>query len=203
MQNKRAGFFQRKYIVEHSFQIKFILKIVSFVVFATLITGVVTFFITDEALERSFYSIHYQIKNVWQVLLPSVVIISFVTTGIVAFFTTIVALVASHRVGGPIYRFKRSLKEVEEGDLTKITKLRERDDLQDFVGSINTMIESVRSKVADIDDKYEALSEQINNMKNSLVSRESISDSDRELIETLSKEADLLKESINQFKFKE
>jgi methyl-accepting chemotaxis protein len=202
MKNKRASFLKRTYIVDRAFQIKFILKIVSFVILATLITGVVTYFITDEALERSFYSIHYQIKNVWQILLPSVVVISFVTTGIVAFFTTAVALIESHRVGGPIYRFKSTLKEVESGDLTVVTKLRARDDLQDFVVSLNNMVEGLKGRVASIDDSYNSLNKDISVLLESLSKTEVLSESDRGLIENINKGVDALRESIEQFEFK-
>jgi len=203
MVDKRRSFLKRTYIVDRAFQVKFILKIVFFVLLATVITGVVTYFLTDESLERSFYSIHYQIKNVWQVLLPAVVTISFVTTGIVAFFTTIIALVESHKVGGPLYRFKRSLQEVKEGDLTKVTKLRSRDDLQDFVGSLNSMISSVKEKVVRIDLCYHDLNTKMGRLDELTASAEGLSDKDKELIDDLKKGIDALGESINQFKFKE
>ena len=202
MKNQRASFFKRTYIVEHAFQVKFILKIVSFVVFATLFTGLVTYFVTNEALERSFYSIHYQIKNVWQILLPSVVIISFVTTAIVAFFTTIVALVASHRVGGPLYRFRRSLKEIEGGDLTKVTTLRERDELKEFVGNMNSMVTGLREKVTNIDVSCDELSEKIEAANQALLTKEGVSDSDKELLKSMQYGMEALKDRINQFTFK-
>jgi len=202
MGNNRKSFFKRTYIVDYAFQLKFVLKIVFFVVLATIITGVVTFFITNEALERSFYSIHYQIKNVWQILLPSVVVISFVTTTIVAVFTTIVALVASHKVGGPLYRFKKSLKSIEEGDLTIDTKLRARDDLQDFVGSLNSMTLSVKEKISDIDRVYNELSNDIDAVNKSFA-KSAINEKDKALLAALRRDVDALGESINQFKFKE
>jgi methyl-accepting chemotaxis protein len=202
MKNQRKSFLKRTYMVERAYQVKFILKIVSFVFLATLITGLVTYFITDEALERSFYSIHYQIKNVWQVLLPSVVIISFVTTAIVAFFTTIVALYESHKVGGPLYRFKKSLKEIEDGDLTGVTKLRAGDELQEFIGNLNSMVKGVKGKVVDIDNNYNELSSRLNSLNESFAGQEGLSDEDKELLLALNKSIDALGESINKFKFK-
>ncbi len=201
MSKGRPSFFRRTFLIERSYQIKFILKIVSFVAFATIITGVVTYFLTNEELERSFYSIHYQIKNVWQILLPAVVIISFITTAIVAFFTTFISLYESHKIGGPLFRFKKSLKEIGTGDLSVVTKLRASDELQELTDNINTMTANLKEKVIRIDKDYDALKEQANVMNESFSSKSGLGDKDKELLRVLNKRINELGEDIHQFKF--
>lgn len=202
MQSRKPSFFRRTFLVEKAFQIKFILKIVSFVIVSTIITGFVTYFLTYEELERSFYSIHYQIKNVWQILVPAVVVISFVTTGITAFFTTIISLFESHKVGGPLFRFKETLKQIGTGDLDVLVKIRESDELQDFIVNINTMTLSLKEKVATINKSYEEVKGQLNKVNKTMTANKNISDDEKKLISELNQSVDELGEDIRQFKFK-
>ncbi len=202
MGNNRRSFLKRTFLVEKAYQIKFILKIVAFVVLATILTGVIAYFLTDEALEHNFYSIHSKISNVRELLLPSVIAIMFVVTAIVAFFTTIISLIESHKVGGPIYRFKMNLDKIGNGDLNTVSKLREGDELQDFTATINQMTKGIKTRVIAIDDKFSTVKKQIGEL-GAVLSRDDISNPDKEKVQALNNYINDLENVINDFKFKE
>ena len=61
---------------------------------------------------------------------------------------TIFAVLASHKLAGPIYRFERSARAVGSGDLTHRVRLREGDELEDYRDEFNAMVESLQRLVS-------------------------------------------------------
>ncbi|MFH1368032.1 MAG: hypothetical protein ABII64_02770 [Elusimicrobiota bacterium] len=59
---------------------------------------------------------------------------------IAACFVTGITILMSHKVAGPVFRLKRDLKSVIDGDLTVRFSLRQRDELKDLASSIDTAI---------------------------------------------------------------
>jgi nitrogen fixation/metabolism regulation signal transduction histidine kinase len=50
----------------------------------------------------------------------------------------------THKVAGPIYKMKRLLKQVGDGNLNLDSRLRRGDELQDFFGAFTQMVASLR-----------------------------------------------------------
>ena len=61
---------------------------------------------------------------------------------------TIFAVLASHKLAGPIYRFERSARAVGSGDLTHRVRLRVGDELEEFRDEFNGMTESLQRLVS-------------------------------------------------------
>jgi nitrogen fixation/metabolism regulation signal transduction histidine kinase len=55
-------------------------------------------------------------------------------------------LTLSHRVAGPIYRLKKSMKQVEDGDRNVRIHLRQRDQLTDVAERFNRMVDAVEER---------------------------------------------------------
>jgi methyl-accepting chemotaxis protein len=54
-------------------------------------------------------------------------------------------LLASHRVAGPIYRFKKAMREVGAGNLNLRVHLRRKDQLKDVAASFNEMVSRLKA----------------------------------------------------------
>lgn len=67
------------------------------------------------------------------------------------------ALVASHRIGGPLFHCQRVLGIVTEGDLRVKVRLRDGDHLHGLADVINDMIESLNNRVAEVQETAVAL----------------------------------------------
>jgi methyl-accepting chemotaxis protein len=67
----------------------------------------------------------------------------------------------THKVAGPIYKMKRLLKQVGEGNLNVDSRLRRGDELQDFFGAFTQMVASLRKsetqQLADVEGALAAL----------------------------------------------
>jgi nitrogen fixation/metabolism regulation signal transduction histidine kinase len=53
----------------------------------------------------------------------------------------------SHRIAGPLFNLKRVMRQVEDGDLTVVMKIREKDEFHDVESSFNSMVTSLRNKM--------------------------------------------------------
>jgi methyl-accepting chemotaxis protein len=58
------------------------------------------------------------------------------------------AMLLSHKMAGPVYRFERSAAAVSGGDLTHRVHLRRGDDMGDLQEAFNAMVESLQKKAA-------------------------------------------------------
>lgn len=138
---------RRILFIEKAFQLRFIAKVTTVVVLGTILTGGLLYLLADKEFGRAFYSAHYQARSSWELLLPAVLAASFVSMCIVALLAVGLTLYDSHRIGGPLYRFRANLKVIGDGDLTLVTHLRERDELRPLTESMNEMTRSLRDRV--------------------------------------------------------
>jgi methyl-accepting chemotaxis protein len=73
---------------------------------------------------------------------------------VVFILLTIHSVFISHRIAGPLYRFRKIFQAVANGDLSSHRPLRKHDYLRKEWDSINEMITSLRRKVKGIEDPY-------------------------------------------------
>lgn len=139
---------RRVLLIEKAFQLRFIAKVTTVVVVGTAVSGGLLYLLADREFGRAFYSAHFQARGSWELLLPAVLVASFVAMCLVAGVAVLLTLYDSHRIGGPLYRFKANLRTLGDGDLTLITRLRERDELQPLTEAMNQMTRSLREKVS-------------------------------------------------------
>jgi methyl-accepting chemotaxis protein len=63
------------------------------------------------------------------------------------------SVLVSHRVAGPLYRFRAVFQQIAEGDLSKVVKIRRGDFLLNEHAKIEEMIEALRSKLTNISNE--------------------------------------------------
>jgi methyl-accepting chemotaxis protein len=148
---------RRTLFIERAFQLRFVAKMTLVIVLGTVLTGGILYLLADREFGRAFYSAHYQARSSWELLLPAVLVASFVAMCLVAAVAVVLTLYDSHRIGGPLYRFKANLKAIGSGDLTLRTRLRERDELQSLTEAMNEMTQSLGDKIRQLKSVDEAL----------------------------------------------
>ena len=115
------------------------------------------YLLADKEFGRTFYSAHYHARSSWELLLPAVLLSSFASMCFVAGLAVFITLYDSHRIGGPLYRFRANLEAIARGDLTLVTRLRDGDELQSLTEAMNGMTESLASKVRAAKDARDEL----------------------------------------------
>jgi len=76
---------------------------------------------------------------------------------------TLFSFFISHKIAGPLYRFEKDIKGLaKDGDLTRIFKLRKRDEMQELAEALNILVSGFRGKLInlarekkiEVDDRY-------------------------------------------------
>ncbi len=138
---------RRILFIEKAFQFRFIAKMTAVIVLGTVLTGGLLYLLADVEFGRAFHSAHYQARSSWELLLPAVLTSSFLSMCLVAGIAVVLTLYDSHRIGGPLYRFKLNLEAIGRGDLSFVTRLRDGDELQALTEAMNEMTQGLRERV--------------------------------------------------------
>ncbi len=141
---------RRKYLIDFQTQRPFILKIGAVWTAGMLLLCLLLYLLADEELGRSFYSVHLRIRNTWSILLPAVAV-----SGGVSFLLTIGATVwlsvrESHKLGGPIVKFTRMFRQLEEGSFESDFAFRKGDLLVPLGDSYRAALDANRDRIAAI-----------------------------------------------------
>ncbi len=145
-----ATFRRRKYWVDVRSQAPLLIKIGVLWAAGILLLSLLLFYLSDEELGRSFYSIHLRLRNTWQILLPAVLISSGITFLLIILATLYIVLRETHRLGGPVFKFRRLFKELEDGYLDTDFHFRTGDLLIDLGESYRSALASTRERIVAI-----------------------------------------------------
>lgn len=128
-------------VIKRGMQVKFVLLVSVFVLVAITAIGVDFYFHFGREVQNFMDPSLYE-------LFKSDSYIFLLKLALYMVGVTIFAVLASHKLAGPVYRFERSARAVGSGDLTHRVRLRVGDELEDFRDEFNTMIESLQRLVS-------------------------------------------------------
>lgn len=156
---------RRKYLIDIRTQGPFLLKAGLVCACGTVLLCVLLYYLADEELGRSFYSVHFRIRNTWRILLPAVLI-----SGGISFLLTLgtiilLALRESHRLGGPIYKFNALFSRLEAGNFGTDFNFRQGDLLFGLGESYRAALQTNRERIAalqDLSKKADTLAKSLN-----------------------------------------
>jgi methyl-accepting chemotaxis protein len=136
------GYKRRVYVVKKTLQYRFVAWVVCVVLVAA---GVV---LLDAFISMHRHAIQtgltVQVTDLYDPADPFTILkVVIYVAGV--FYASVLL---SHRVAGPLYRFEKSAEEVAAGNLTHKVFLRDRDELVEFRDAFNSMVDSLRGRVA-------------------------------------------------------
>jgi methyl-accepting chemotaxis protein len=108
------------------------------------------------------------------------------------------SVLVSHRIAGPLYRFRSIFKAIAHGDLSIRANLRKTDYLGKESDSLNEMILSLRTKLVSIQKHSEALEATLSELKES-AERGSLKEMHRHIVD-LQAQTEGLEASIRHFR---
>ncbi len=166
--NKPKAQYQRRriYFIEKKFQFRFILKFCVIVILGGLLTIGLIYYFAKQSTTVSFVNSRAVVKSTADFLLPILVQTVLVVMIFVGFATIILTLFVSHKMSGPLYRFKEVMDALGEGDYLSDFKIRKLDQMQDFANAFNEMIKKIRTQISvikneslDLQKKLDSISE--------------------------------------------
>jgi len=167
MSKQKFQYKRRQFYIKKEFQFRFILKFCLLILLGAAISTCLLVFLSQGSLTYSLENSKLVIKNTSMAILPAVIYTNLITLGLTSLAVITVTLFVSHKIAGPLFRFEEDLKIIGKGDLTKIIRLRQEDQISDLAQSLNEMTSNLHDKVENIQNRMDRLIESGPN-KNSL-----------------------------------
>jgi methyl-accepting chemotaxis protein len=137
---------RRQYIVDKDFQIGFIFKFCATVILSSFIIGGVVFYFTGNSTTVAIENTKVIVKPTSDFILPVLAMTAAITAVFSSLVLGVIALIISHRIVGPLYRLRKEIEFLKEGDFTKQFQVRNRDNLKDLAKSLGEMSLTLRKR---------------------------------------------------------
>jgi methyl-accepting chemotaxis protein len=154
---------QRKnYFIDKDFQTRFIVRFCLCVAVMGGFIILALYALTGKATTVSFVNSRVVVQTTADFLFPLLLQTFVISMIVVGLATVIVTLFISHRIAGPVYRFKSVLASLSEGDFSLGCRIRPTDSLQDVAAAFSTMLANVRRTFDRVDQDLVKLKEKLN-----------------------------------------
>ena len=147
MSPKNRKYQRRNYYIDKDFQTKFIFKFCLLVALGSALTVAVIYWLAQHSTTVGIADGRVAVHTTAEYLLPLLLQTVFVELLVVSLAAIFLTLFVSHKIAGPLHRFKLMLGKLGEGDFSGSMKLREGDQLQQVAVAFNEAIEKINSKI--------------------------------------------------------
>lgn len=152
--------FKRKIVfIKKGFQYQFILKYCLVVIIAMMLNSALVYLLTRDTITASYRYSQLSLEKTSDAIIPPLIGSNLGIIIAVLIVVIYVTLYVSHKIAGPLYRFEQDLKQVAEGNLGINFRLREDDQLRDFVSALNLAVGGVAERVKSIQGQVDRLRE--------------------------------------------
>lgn len=152
------------YLIKKDFQVKFILKFCVLVVGAGLLTMEILYLLSAHSTTVSIVNSRVMVRTTADFLLPLLIQTVLIVTVIMGLATIALTLFFSHKIAGPLYRFKKVMETLVKGDFSSDFQIRHLDQLQDLADDFNKMISSVRQHLNLLKENVVSLKDKLNDL---------------------------------------
>ncbi len=195
MEEPKRAYKRRIYFIEIKFQTKFILKFCALVCLAGLLTIGVLYLLSAQSTTVSIVNSRVVVRSTADFLLPLLIQTVVIVTVLVGLATVVVTLFVSHKIVGPLYRFKKVMQALAEGDFSSDFRIRHLDQMQDLADNFNLMIGKIRQQLNLLKNNFLSLKTKLDNFKD-----EDLPEHKRTALNELKRISEELNRIINYFK---
>jgi methyl-accepting chemotaxis protein len=172
---KNKRFRRKQYLIDKRFQNRVIWRFVSVVIGSIVVSHLVTvgFMLVREWITGSSEDLMYfsnpanetlAFTHILDILWMPMLFSALLGCTLIVLF----GLFYSHRIAGPIFNLKRMMRQVEEGHLNVVMRIRVKDEFHDVESAFNQMVQGLRSRLEKVkqavDELPEAKRRQIENL---------------------------------------
>jgi sensor histidine kinase YesM len=184
---------RRNYLIDKSFQLRYMAMVAIFMVFISIGTGCLIYFTTwitliEKLGDKAPLDIVFADLN--KIILVRIVLLVLASICLSAIITMFIV----HRVAGPLFRVKLTMRQIGKGIIPAgKVKFRTRDELQDLAEAVNEAvckIEEVREKNLKVIEEASGYAERLINLLRFGLGPE---------VQKPREELELLKESLEKF----
>ncbi|MFA5101211.1 MAG: hypothetical protein WC547_10040 [Candidatus Omnitrophota bacterium] len=151
------AYHRKHYLIDKKFQLTFIMKFCTIVILASLVIGALIFYLSRNSTTVAIENTRVFVKPTSDFILPQLVITVIVVSVVFSSILFVMALIATHRIAGPLFRLRKEIDSFRGGDLTSAFIIRDKDQLKGLAKSLSDMGIVLREKHTDLKAKTETL----------------------------------------------
>ncbi len=186
---------RRIYLIDKKFQLNFIFRFCTLVIIGGLLTILGLYLLAGQAATVSFVNTKVVVKTTADFILPILIQTVAIVVIIVGLATIFVTLRVSHKIAGPLYRFKKVMEALGMGDFSNNFKIRRLDQLQDLADEFNAMITKTRAELKTLKDSFASLKDKLDN-----ISEQDVYENKKAYLKELKVVSQQIRQIIDHFK---
>ena len=138
---------RRIVLIDHRFQLRMAVAFIVLQVFLTAIFALGLYLFMDSELHASLASAHASYKSLSDMLLPIVAILAVFSVTLSIVLVTVFVVLVSHKIAGPMYRFRTVLESLAQRRFETMTRIRPDDQLGELALSLDKALTTVKTDI--------------------------------------------------------
>ena len=188
---------RKTYYIEKDFQTKYILLTIFLLLTYTFAFIIIIFSPYILTLYLDFYSLSEKTEAARALLILHSTVWPGIA-GIILLFGA-VSIFITHKIAGPLYRLKKSLSVITEGNLDVKVKLRKGDDLKDLAEHVNMLVDAFRTFVNTVKVDYNLLSDYVLEIEREIKANVLTEESGRKIIKKVQDSRKNIETALEKF----
>lgn len=151
----------KHFFIMPSYQIRLTAFMCLVIFIGFILHGCLLYYIAGKNIQNGFFAGANEMRQVWDILKPAVIVTNGVSFIVMSVFMFLVAIFISHKLAGPILKISGHLKKIASGKLPSSTlKLREHDEGQLLCDTVNELQTGYRATFLSIKQVADSMNAQ-------------------------------------------
>lgn len=186
---------RKSYLIDKKFQGRFIARLSALVLIGGILTIAILYLFGAQSKTVAIQDSRVVARSTADFILPLLIQTVITVTILVGVTAALLTLFMSHKISGPLYRFKKVIEALEKGDFSSEFSIRSTDQLSSLADEINSMIRNTKKEVLELKNSAVSLKIKLD----SLVEND-LSENKRSILAELKKLSEELDRAARYFK---
>ena len=186
---------RRNYLIDKKFQTRFILRFSALVLMGGFITIALLYFFGTQSTTVAVLNSRVVAKTTGDFILPLLLQTVLAVTLVVGLAAAAMSILISHRISGPLFRFRKVMETLKEGDFSSEFHIRAMDQFHELEQSFNAMIKCTRQELHKVKEDLGFLKQKLDS-----VGDQDLPENKRQTLAELKKISEELNREIRHFK---
>lgn len=169
-------------------------RVFAYLAAGLMVTDVLLYYTTNHGIGESYYEAMVILNTAKHTTMITTLTVNAVVHLIILVVTLTAAIILTHRISGPMYRFEQFARTVGGGDLSVNIKLRDNDYMKQQANELNSAITAMRERMKTVAEYSAAMRDKLD----SLDGKDPVEA--EKLLMSMKSELDEMKAALSHFK---
>lgn len=162
--SEKRKYARRNYYIDKNFQSRFIVKFCLLVFAGTIVTIGLLYYFSMQSTTVSLLDSRVTVRSTADFIFPILIQTIVIVMAAVSVATVVLTMFVSHKIAGPIYRFRKVLEGLQGGNFEHEAHIRQEDQFHALEKTLNSMIVTVRDEVNEVKQEVDGLNDVVNHL---------------------------------------